>query len=311
MVRPATNLLQEMTPDMTPDNTPAEPAPPDLRPLGVGEILDAAFRMLRQNFGAYLRIGVWFLTLPVVLLGVYMASQILFIRDDFIFVEDPDTYEVAAFALGMIARFIQILCFGVLVHLSTRLYMNHRETAGSIIRLSGKRLASFFGLTILLGLYAFGVLIVASMLAVPLGLLGVVVILAALVGWATYYSLAAPAFWHEGIRVGKAIGRSAALVRNRFWQVFSSLVVAFIIVGVFTVGLGALLLTVVFQVESKLPYIVLTLGLEYIGNLVSIITLAPIVTVVYFDGLVRKEGYDMKLKLDPEQTDEPPPPVPW
>ncbi len=300
-----------MTPDMTPDQPSAEPAPPDLRPLGVGEILDAAFRMLRQNLGTYLKIGVWFLTIPVVLTGAYMASQILFIRDDFIFVDDPDTYEVAIFGLGLITRFVQILCFGVLVHLSTRLYMNHTETAGSIIRRSGNRLAAFFGLSILLGLYAFGVIIVASLLSVPLGLFGIAVILAALIGWATYYSLSAPAFWYEEARVGKAIGRTASLVQKRFWQVFASLAVAFIILLVFTVGLGVLVATVVFQVESKLPYIGLTLGLEYIGNLIGIIALAPIVTVVYFDGRVRREGLDMTLKLDEEPSDEPPPPVPW
>ncbi len=296
---------------MTPDQTPDQAPPPDLRPLGVGEILDAAFRLLRQNFGTYLKIGVWFLTIPVVLTGAYMASQILFIRDDLVFVEDPDAYELAVVGLGLVTRLIQILCFGILVHLSTRLYMNYQETAGSIITRSRARLFPFFGMSILLGLYAFAVLIAAGLATAPFGVVGGIGLIAVLIAWATYYSLTAPAFWYEKAGAGEAIGRSAALVRKRFWQVFGSLAVALVILLVFTIGLGALVVAVAFQVESKLPYIGLTLGLEYAGNLISIIALAPIVTVVYFDGRVRNEGFDMKLKLDQDKTDEPPPPVPW
>jgi hypothetical protein len=100
-------------------------------------------------------------------------------------------------------------------------------------------------------------------------------------------------------------------VRSRFWQVFTSLLVAFVIVGVFTIGLSALVVAFALRMESALPYVLTTLGLESVGNLIAIIALAPIVTVVYFDGRVRKEGLDMKLKLDEAGRDEPPPSVPW
>jgi hypothetical protein len=296
---------------MTPGETPQPPPAPDLRPLGVGEILDAAFRLLRQNFGTYVKIGAAFIVLPVLATGIYMMSQILFIRGQFIYVEDPDTYNVFIVFLGLIIRLSQLLAFGVLVHLSTRLYLNHQETARSIAAASRTRLGSFFGMSVLLGFYAIGVGIVASLVSLPFGPLAPVALIAVFVMWATYYSLTAPVFWHEGAGAGQSIVRSAALVRSRFWQVFTSLLLAFVIVGVFTIGLSALVVAFSLRMESALPYVLTTLGLESVGNLIAIIALAPIVTVVYFDGRVRKEGLDMKLKLDETGRNDSPPSVPW
>lgn len=290
---------------------PDQPAPPDLRPLGVGEILDAAFRLLRQNLGTYLKVGVAFLTLPVLLTGVFMMSQILLIQGDLIYVDNPDTYNTLIVLLGLLIRLVQLLCFGVLVHLSARLYLNHKETVGSIVSASKGRLGPFVGMTFLLGLYAIGIGIAASLVSLALGPLAPLGVLIVYVIWGVYYSHTAPVFWHERARAAESIGRSAQLVRARFWQVFASLLLAFIIVGVFTIGLSALVVGFALNLETALPYVIATLGLEYVGNLIAIVTLAPIVTVVYFDGLVRKEGLDMKLKLDETRNDEPPPPVPW
>lgn len=296
---------------MTPGEIPQQPAAPDLRPLGVGEIIDAAFRVLRQNFGTYLKIGVAFLAVPVIITGLYMMSQILFIRGQFIYVDDPDSYNVYVVLLGLMIRLAQILAFGVLVHLSTRLYLNYTETARSIVSASKARLGSFFGLSVLLGLYALGVGIVASLGVIPFGQLAPFALILVFVVWATYYSLTAPAFWHEKAGPAESINRSAALVRSRFWQVFASLFVAFVIVGVFIVGLSALVVGFALQMESALPYVLTTLGLESVGNLIATIALAPIVTVVYFDSLVRKEGLDMTLKLEETDREEPPPAIPW
>ncbi len=305
-----TNLSQ-MTPENLPDHTPKQPAPPELRPLGVGEILDAAFRLLRQNLGTYLKVALLFLTIPVLVTALYMISQIVLISGGFVFVDDPDSYNVFVFALTMLIVLAQLLGFGVLVHLSTRLYMNYSETAGSIVKASRSRLAAFVGMSVLLLLYAVAVFFVAALTTSPFSWIGVIGFLAIVIAWATYYSLTAPAFWYEKARAGEAIGRSAALVRKRFWQVFWSLFVGFVIVGVFRFGLTALAEGFVNDIESVIPYVLSVLGLEYVGSVISVVALAPIVTVVYFDGRVRNEGFDMKLRLDETRDSQPPPPVPW
>jgi hypothetical protein len=277
----------------------------------VGEILDAAFRMLRQNLGTYLKVAVWFLTIPVLLTGAYMLSQIVAISNGFILVEDPGAYDGAVIGLGLITRLLQLLCFGILVHLSTRVYMNHSESAASIIKKSSSRFAPFIGQTILLVIFGFAVLIFTSAAAVPIGAIGAIVVLCIVIAWLTFYSLSAPAFWHEGLGAVKAIGRSAALVRKRFWQVLGSLAVSFVLVAVFSIGLGVLMVTTFLQVDQPLPYVLVTLGAEYLGNMISLLIIAPIVTVVYFDGRVRSEGLDMELRLQAAKDQEPPPPVPW
>jgi len=292
---------------MTPGETPQQPAGPDLRPLGVGEILDAALRILRQNFGTYIKIGAAFLIIPVVVTGIYMVSQILFIRGEFIYVDDPDAYNIFVVFLGLLIRLAQLLAFGVLVHLSTRLYLNHTETVRSILLASRARLGSFFGMSVLLGLYAMGVGIIASLAAIPLGSLAPIALIVVFIIWAAYYSLAAPVFWHEGTRASESIRRSAQLVHSRFWQVFASLLVAYVILGVFTIGLSALVVAFALRLESALPYVLTTLGLETVGNLIAIIALAPIVTVVYFDGLVHTERLNSNLEFDETGRYESPP----
>ena len=294
-----------------------EVGPPDLRPLGVGETLDAAFRLLRQNLGKYLKLTVVFVLVPLVFLSAYQLSEIAGIRGNVVLVHDPDSYTQTVLWIGLLGRVSQLLCFGLLVHLSTRLYMNHEETAGSILRSSGRRFLPFIGMFLLLVLYAIGVAIVASLGSLLFGPLSVFALLAVLTAWFTYYSLSVPAFWYEGITASKAIGRSSALVRNRFWKVLGALSVGLVIIGVFSVGLVALVVSTILNVRDPLPFVLTTNGLELVGTVISFIILAPVVTVTYFDCRVRNEGLDMQLKLgqigEPDDTwrDEPPPQVPW
>jgi hypothetical protein len=243
-----------------------------------------------------------------------MLSQLVLIRDGVQYVDDPNSYAVMVALIGLAGRLAQLLCFGVLVHLSTRLYMNHKETAGSILSASGRRLLPFVGLTLLLGLFGLAALFVASLASFPFGPLRGFVIMIILILWLVYYSLAPPVFWYEGIPASKSMRRSRDLVSGRFWRVFGSLAVGLVIIGVFSVGLGALVVSTLFNVESPAPYVVLALGLEFIGTVISFAILAPIVTVVYFDGRVRREGFDLQLQLDDTDSDkppEPPPTVPW
>lgn len=291
--------------------TPEQPSPPDLRPLGVGEVLDAAFRLLRQNLGLYVRLALTFLVPPALLTALYMHSQIVLIRENVIFVDNPDTYSGTVLLLGFIGRIAQLLAFGLLVHLSSRLYLNHRETMGSIFRASLGRLLSLVGLAILLGLYALAMIFVAALVGAPFGFIGALFVAGVVVAWLTFYSLSVPAFWYENIGAAKAVGRSSRLVSGRFWKVLGALAVGLVIVGVFGIGLGVLLISTVLQVEGKVAYVLMLNGFELVGNLISMVVIAPIMTVVYFDTRVRAEGLDMKLKLDAAPRDEPPPSVPW
>lgn len=290
--------------------TPEQPVPPDLRPLRVGEILDAAFRVLRKNLRAFLTIGAAF-RLPMALVTfVYLTSQIESISGGFLFVKNPDSYGSMTTVLAIASRMVELLCFGVLVHLATKLYLNRSATAGTIVRESMARMVPFVGMSILLLLYAILVLFGASLVAIPFGLVGTLFAIVVMIGWATLYSLAAPAFWFERNGATAAIGRSANLVSDRFWSVLGAISVALVIVVIFSVGSGALILGAFTQTDNPVWFVLLTVGGEFLGSLISLLILAPIVTVAYFDIRVRKEGFDMKLKLD-EISNPEPPPGPW
>ena len=306
--------------------TPEQPAPPDLRPLGIGETIDAALRLLRRRFGLYVKLAIAFLLPPAILIGAYMASEVVMVRNGTIYVNDPNAYRASVLALGLLARLLQLACFGVLVHLSARLYMNRHENAGSILKASRRRLIPFIGLILLLGVIAFGFLIGASVIAAVILVvpstevrliaavippIGWLVVAIALVLWVTRFSLAAPAFWYEEIGANAAIKRSTGLVKNRFWKVLGSLSVGIAIIAVFTIGLGALLVSAILNVTTPVLYVAVNIGVELLGDVIGLIVLAPVVTVVYFDARVRNEGFDMQVKLDASREDEPPPSVPW
>ncbi|MCP4964711.1 MAG: hypothetical protein GY926_05705 [bacterium] len=290
------------------------PTAPDLRPLGVGETLDAAFRILRQNFGSFVKISVAFMTPLAIALIIYMNSQIQYIGDNgLLYVKNPSEYQPTILLLGLAARLLQLLAFGVLVHLATRLYMNTPHTAASIVRLSSKRLLPFIGLALLLGLYAFSVLVGLTLTASPFGFFGAFIMGAGMITWATFYGLSAPSFWYEEVGARRAIGRSFDLVKGRFWPVLGSIGIAFVIILVFSVGFGALLVAAFTQNVNPLLFVLLTIGSEYFGTIIGVVVLAPIVTVTYFDGRVRNEGFDLQIKLDdsPEIDPTPPQSLPW
>lgn len=285
-----------------------------LRPLGVGDILDGAFRTIRRN--------------PKVMLGLSAV--------------------VAVGQIILVAVF-ELIAFGVLgsVSVTTTASATAQTTLGPLLGNEAVTLATFVAST-LLGAILTGMLTAAitqDVLGVRLDVrqvwaqvrprlwrligLALIVTFVAAIGllfciapgvwlWGIW-TAAVPAFMVEGTTVRGALGRSRRLVEGTFWRVWGIralgvmivtviggfITLPFAIIGlvvdndVFTAGGGTQHLPVVFLVLTAL------------GSAVSATFTAPvragIDALLYVDLRMRKEGLDIALQA---AVARPPAPVP-
>jgi hypothetical protein len=111
------------------------------------------------------------------------------------------------------------------------------------------------------------------------------------------YSVAVPAMLLERIGPVDALRRSFRLVRGRWWPTAGALVVGYLLIGI----LGALVTAVIMVIPSLVAdgnTLVGALGAVVGGTVGSVLTTpysAAVVTLLYFDLRVRKEGLDLQL----------------
>ena len=133
-------------------------------------------------------------------------------------------------------------------------------------------------------LYGLGVLGGTLLLIVP----GVWLYLA----WA----FAVPVLLVEGLRGRKALGRSFALVQGRWWRTFGVIVVGFILASVVSAMMqGVFLLGILFDPDNDVVVVVLNAIATTLALAIATPFQAALVTVVYFDLRIRKEGFDLEL----------------
>jgi hypothetical protein len=288
-----------------------------LRPLTVGDVLDGAFRLLRARFG---RVAL----LVVLVLGPYqLAASYALDRllpelgtagaDAFTFSAEV-TDEMAARLFG-VSSVTGLL--GMLVHLvvgAALLWMVLREDEGRPAEIgaalggSVRRLWATAVGTLLVGLGAFGALLVLVLVSVllgtlflPLGLLvglpgGLVLMLA----WLAGTSLVLPVAMAEG-RAGpvRCAGRALSLLRRRFWPIvgISALVLLML-------GLVSFAISLAFGALAMLAGPVAWVVDGVSGTLVSVVT-TPVTVfaalLIYLDARVRLEGLDLALRAQRPQ----------
>jgi hypothetical protein len=110
-------------------------------------------------------------------------------------------------------------------------------------------------------------------------------------------SVSVPALLLERIRPFAAMRRSFRLVRGRWWPTFAVLLVGYLLIGI----IGAIVQGIVMVVPSVIAdgnTLVGAVGAVVGGTLGSVLTTpysAAVITLVYFDLRVRKEGLDLQL----------------
>ncbi len=267
----------------------------NLRPLGVGEILDTAFRFYRTRFKDL----------------------------------------IVAVAIPM----VPLLALQVLVSLSSR---NTTTITATGTRTNANIVLGGFGATLVIGLIAGALAEGASVriladqylgtstswqesLGYALGRLGSIVWVALLVAvleviglfvclipgiylWAAF-AVAMPVLLIENAKGSRALSRSRLLVAGRWWPTFGTLLVVWLLASILRFISSALLtggIAAGTGVTTSTAAVVLS---GIIGGIITIVfapLTAAVVTIIYFDLRIRKEGFDVALMA--QRLGTPPPP---
>jgi hypothetical protein len=261
----------------------------NLRPLTLGELLDAAFKIYRGR-AKTLMLAVAVPMLPVLVLQTLITWS-----------TQPDNYNPFDFnqastatpdpgqaLLQMTGALIGALLVIVGSSLATAAcfravsdaYLGDSVTWRESLAFARTRIWSVIGLTIL------------TSLATMLGLVGCIVGVLVPITW---FAVAMPALLLEGVGPAAAMGRSRALTAGRFWPVLGAVLVAGLLASVLQGVLTAPAIALYF---TDLPSVVAE-GVQAVFSLVSLILVTPFTAAftmaLYVDLRVRREGFDLYL----------------
>ena len=299
-----------------------------LRPLSVGDILDVAIKLYRSRFLDLLRLAA-VVVVPVQILALIIRLSTLptattgSAGNPFSSLT-PGTVpangqpvQLHALQLnsdfwtstaGSLVASILVLTATQLVvassfHLLSRSYLGQAVTWRASLGYAARRLHSVLWVFLLDYLIA---LISLVAIIVP----GVYL-------WGSWL-VSLPVLLEEDVRGRRALGRSRRLVRRRWWPTVGAYLLGLLLTSIVNVVLSGVILAVVLSGHSGTAGAeVLSAVTGTIGSVLVTPFTAGVVTVIYFDLRVRKEGLDLLLLAQeigvepgPRPAFLPPPPPP-
>ena len=260
---------------------------PDLRPRGIGEILDAAAVLYRRRFGLLIRYAAIVVVPVQLLLTVVLISA------------QPDNFSVNVTGSGspqfdtsraQLGATVVVIVVGLLTHafivaVTTRIvandYVDHQEAGGLMLSTTSKRFLAVIGVSILVALCeAVGTFACIVGVVVPI----------------TYFAVAIPALLLERKGVGAAMGRSIELTKTHFWHVAGVILAATLLSSLLNAALAAGLNIAAHSASTTT--IVIAQGIS--NTIASVLTtpfVAAATVALYFDLRIRNEAFDVQMAI--------------
>ena len=296
-----------------------------LRPLGLGDIYDAALKIIRFNpkatVGSAVLVTAVAMAIPVLLTSVLTFALDLSLDPE---ATDFSTSEVAglvgSFGSLLLGIFLQsiglVLVTGMIAHVVAAAAIGQRLSLGEAwARTRGKRWR-LIGLTLLLmvlTLVMVAAYVVAWVGVIALGDVWSIAVFAVVTlplfvalmfwFWIRVYYLPVPALMLEPIGITGAIGRGYRLTSHAFWRTFGIALLTVLIAQV-AGSMLALPVTIGGQIglaagaTSQYAMLILVLT-QALASVISAAFVAPFTTAVasvqYLDQRIRKEAYDVAL----------------
>jgi len=290
---------------------------PQLRPLGVGDVLDRTFTVYRSKPLVFIALSaIWYLVLVLVFIvlavAIFAGALAAFSRQ----ATNPSPELIASAAVGIIgfvlvAVIVAILAFSAqsasLVDAAALRYLAKDAAIGESFRAGISASGRLFIAGILVFLAIVGVwavLIIAAALTNQ-GIAFVVAVLAAIV--ATAYLgcswLVAPVVVVvEKMGPVAALGRAWRLSGGNRWRIFGIQILLFILNLVLSLLIGGIFGGLVASQGGQPGQLGVTNVVQSLVNLASTIIWAPVewiaFTVLYYDLRVRKEAFDLQLAAE-------------
>lgn len=287
---------------------PPKPGCVPLRPLGLGDILDGSFKMIRRNPRVTIGLSAAVAVVQVLLVAVFeVVSYALLGKVNVTSSSDPTAEtnlgpllgsNAVQFASFVVSSLLGAVLTGMLTVAITQDVLGVRMTIAEVWARVRKRIWPLIGLAVLTTVVEFAGLL--ACVAPGVWLWGI---------WA----VAVPALMVEGTTIRGALGRSRQLVAGTFWRVWgiralgtmiasfigSFIAMPFLLVGVFA---DSSVLSSTDGNAVPILFIVLTA----VGSAVSATFTAPlragIDALLYVDLRMRKEGLDIVLQQAAAKT---------
>lgn len=255
---------------------------PQLRPLSIGEMLDAGFKLFRHRFGT-LMVCVLVPVVPLSILSTIIVGSV----DDTAFdvnapASDSSSVDVANLIDNLLSGAAAAIAIAACFKVISSAYLGERADAGTSLRYGLSRLlplvVAYFAMSICVGI-------------------GIVLLLVPGIFLAVKWSMTFPAIVAERAGPFAAMRRSWELTRGHWWRTFGTLLVVVLISFVLSiailVGFGAAVATS--DSISELAFAVLLTAVTIIVLAILYPLTAAVVTVLYYDLRVRNEGFDLQL----------------
>lgn len=263
--------------------TASAPAVVELRPMGIGDILDATFRLYKTSFVPFLVIAlIAYLPYALYTLGVGLAYQppdsslnpFTQVTETDMEAEGADAYFLLD-GLGSLVFMVVVwpLVQAALIYVISGVILGEQLSAGEAFRRARGRIIPLFGTQFLAGI----VVVLGLLLLVVPGII-----------FALWFMLIAPVVVLERISGSRGMSRSKELMRENLGKGFAlSAIVS--LLG-WCVGFGAGFVLAILPLPHPAFFDV---GLLLVQAVVLPIQTAPMI-LLYYDLRVRKEGFDLQ-----------------
>jgi len=262
----------------------------ELRPRGIGEILDSAVALYRARFTRLARVAV-FVVVPVQVLS---ALVLLSAQPDRFTLNVTGTvspqYDSSSFAVQLAAvvvvAVVGVLSTALIVAVCTRIvadaYIERGSETLDAVRAVRPRVLGIIGTSL--------IVLVSEGIGFLFCFVGALVPL-------TFFAVALPVLILEGVGVSAAIGRSVTLAKAHVMHVLGLVVTAQLLAAIVN---GALSEGVSLVLRTGGSTVAVVIG-QGIANTISAVLTTPFIAtatvVLYFDLRIRDEAFDIQLMM--------------
>lgn len=280
---------------------------PELRPLSLGQLLDRAFRLYRNNFLVF--IGIIAITqLPAILMQIGFSSYTALESSNF-FLQPQDPEAIAEFLpmfgavfavsilLGLVSGIAALVGTATMTRAVADNYLGKSATIMGSFRKIGRSWLTLFGTLLLLGLISFVCMIPLILIAI-IPCLGWAVAFLGVMVLGSISALVTPVVIIEKKGGMDAIKRAWGLFRLRSWWILGYFLLIGLMAYLVILGPSLIVIGLFGTIAPSAGQLVATIVQQSVTYLLSIIFM-PIqlaaITLMYFDLRIRFEGFDLMI----------------
>lgn len=274
-------------PPTLPKGGDARTGPLPLHPMSVGDVLDGAFKLLKANARTIVLV-VAAVVVPVQLISAFVVRDqvsvgLLGILQDPTLVDPESSAGFGTTATSLLTAALGLLTgpfiAGAVSRVVAASYLGSHLGPAAALRATARR---------------FGALLAATILVFLVQALGFVLcIVPGLLAFALYTAVT-PAVMIEEIGPIQAMKRSWRLMRPRMWPVLGVAVLARMIAGLLGNLVGGIPSVVAVLLGGSFAWLFIAVG-STLSSLVTAPIVAIVSTLLYFDGRIRHEGFDLQI----------------